>query len=206
LMVSAAVIRDALGTINTIGRNQAMQGHIWAIRSALIAELAGHKFARIPTSKLEWFAQPQLFGSGVARAFPLAAFDIREAGDCIALGLDTAAVFHLMRAAEHGLRHIARTLKISTIGKKQRPIEFENWNTICDAIDAKIEALNQRKPSVGRAKYLRYYSEMNAHIRAFKDCWRNDVSHARKTYNEHEAGSVFHHVRGFMQRLAEGPN
>ena len=38
--------------------------------------------------------------------FPSAAFDIDEAGKCLAIGRSTAAVFHLMRALETAIRAV----------------------------------------------------------------------------------------------------
>ncbi len=210
LVISADVARNMVSsledeTVSTRWSAGMIEASIWSIRAAILSELGGLRFARVPRHKQGYFDHDSLFGGHVSEAFPLAAQDIRDSGNCLALGLDTAAVFHLMRVAEFGLRRIARNLGVSTIGKNKRPIDFENWNTICRAIDTKIDALNQRKPSARRAKNLRHYSEMNAHIRAFKDCWRNDVSHTRRSYDEYQASSVCVHVKGFMQRVTLGP-
>jgi hypothetical protein len=37
---------------------------------------------------------------------------------------------------------------------------------------------------------------------AFKDVYRNNVMHVRKSYDEHQAASVLLHVREFMDRLS----
>jgi hypothetical protein len=51
------------------------------------------------------FLVNDLLGASVARALPLAADDTEHAGECLAVGLHTAAVFHLMRVRS---AHFAR--------------------------------------------------------------------------------------------------
>ena len=66
----------------------------------------------------------QAFGKAVADAFPTARDDIREAGNCLAADCATAAIFHLMRAAEVALRALARDRSVTfpkgDIDQKQR--------------------------------------------------------------------------------------
>jgi hypothetical protein len=182
-----------------------MEASIWAIRRAILSEMRTIRFARIPRNKGAWFGQNELFGGRVHLVFPLARDDIREAGNCLALGLDTAAVFHLMRAAEHGARHVARSLGLGKLkGKKPTPVEHATWDKIARQIAAKIEVEHKKSPSTARANRLNHWSEMSAHVLAFKDAWRDDIMHSRKTYNEFEATNILVHVRGFMQRVAEG--
>jgi hypothetical protein len=54
-----------------------------------------------------------LFGPDFAAKFPAqGAFELDEAAKCIAFGRQTAAVFHLMRLMEIGIRAVARCLNI----------------------------------------------------------------------------------------------
>lgn len=69
-------------------------------------------FFRIPTERAPLFATPQLFGPVVDAVFEYARKDIEEAGKCLGCGRGTAAVFHLMRIMESGLKHIAGRLGI----------------------------------------------------------------------------------------------
>ena len=75
-------------------------------------ELAYRKFAFIKPSLSAYFEQEQLFGKDVHEKIPKARQDIKESGNCLAAELHTAAVFHLMRVAEHGLRKLARRLRV----------------------------------------------------------------------------------------------
>ena len=57
-----------------------------------------------------------------------------------------------------------------------------------------------RRPE--RGEVLEFYKGALGEFEAFKDAYRNNVMHARKTYLEAQAKSVLLHVRGFMERLA----
>lgn len=69
------------------------------------------KFIYIPAEKMAFYDQPEAFGTAVAKAFPGADYDIREAGNCFALGLHTAAVMHSMRVLESGLNALGHGLR-----------------------------------------------------------------------------------------------
>lgn len=177
-------------------------GSLTTLIAALYSELGKPRFAYIPRDKAKYFRQDALFGPEVAVVFPFAAEDIRDAGTCLALGMDTSAISHLMRVAEHGLRRMAHSLGVRNIGKNNKPIEYANWNDILNALEIKLEALNQQKPGVKRAAALTHYAELNMQIRAFKDCWRNDYAHGRKTYTPSETARILDHVERFMRALA----
>jgi hypothetical protein len=49
---------------------------------------------------------------------------------------------------------------------------------------------------------LAFYRGALGEFEGFKDAYRNNVMHARKSYNEHEALALLNHVRDFMERLA----
>jgi hypothetical protein len=64
------------------------------------------KFFRLNNEESAMVDNALLFGPKVAAAFPSqeATYEIQETGSCLALGRNTAAVFHLMRVLEKGLR------------------------------------------------------------------------------------------------------
>ncbi|HLA63081.1 MAG TPA: hypothetical protein VK610_01530 [Rhodothermales bacterium] len=143
---------------------------------------------------------------GVTDYIPDTDFDIREAGRCLALGLHTACVFHLMRVAELGLRAIARRLRVTLA--RGKPVDLAEWQEILSAIRAKTEELRSNSKTNarrGNAEAITYYSEIRIELAAFKDAWRNHVAHARARYDEHQARSAYEHVRSLMQRIAAGP-
>src|SRR2546423_3799871 len=76
-------------------------------------ELEGNLFLHIPFAKAKLYDPTEpLFGESVAKSFPSASDDVAESGKCIATDRGTAAVFHLMRVMEAGLKSLAKQLGI----------------------------------------------------------------------------------------------
>jgi hypothetical protein len=168
-------------------------------------EMHRRKFAYIPFPNDKYFEQGKLFGEGVYNKIPGARQDIKEAGNAMAAGLYTASVFHLMRAAEHGLRKLARRLKVKLVHKqKPSPLEEEDWEKIITGIDGKIAAVRQIPSKAKKREQLKLYSELAQHCRYIRDIFRNDVSHTGDPYNEPEAKAAWSRARPFMQLIASG--
>ena len=110
----------------------AVVAHAQAAQLAMRTEMGLRKFLYVPEG-LSWYVDnDQLFGEIVWRKFPTARRDIKEAGNCLAADCNTAAVFQLMRASEHGLRAIARKLHIDPLMHKGaiQPIEYADWEKV----------------------------------------------------------------------------
>jgi hypothetical protein len=133
------------------------------------------------------------------KAFSPVIADIASAGDCLMAGLNTAAVFHLMRVAEFGLRRIAKDLNVKL--PKKKPIEYATWAEALRAIDVKLKTLSGK--SAVKEKKRQFYSGLALAIDAFQHLWRNPVSHFRGQYDEQQAQSAYIHVGAFTQKLAE---
>ena len=172
---------------------------IGSIAETMSKEAGEKKFAFIPALNARFFEQEKLFGETVHAAFPETRQDIKDAGNCFAADLNTAAVFHLMRVAEIGLRKLAKPLKI----KLSCQIEFATWGNVMTAIDNELQKIKSTPRTKARDKKLQHYSQLLLDIRAFQHLWRDPVSHLRGRYDELQARSAFNHVRDFMQKLAE---
>jgi hypothetical protein len=133
--------------------------------------------------------------------FPLAKIDAHEAVDCWASGHSTASVFHLMRTAECGLRALARERRVRL--PRKQVLEWADWHNIIEGIRAKVNLLANRRRGPNRDAALEFYRGALASFEGFKDAYRNNVMHARKSYTETEANALREHVRHFMGRLAE---
>jgi hypothetical protein len=171
----------------------------------VVLDILKHQFVQVHRDRVKYFEQEALFGVEVTTTFKRAAFDIRESGNCIALDLPTAAVFHLMRVAEHGIRRLAKRLPGVTLTHKglAYPIEFGDWNVVLTAIRNKIVDVS-KNPQLGpeRQGQLELFSDAADHCTFMKDIWRNSVSHTRKPYIISEAIASLERVQGFMQFLA----
>jgi hypothetical protein len=169
----------------------------------VISELARTTFAYIPSPNNKYFEQEHLFGEAVNLKIPAAVQDVKDAGNCIAASVDTAAVFHLMRVAEHGLRALAKKLRVSVKHKgKPYPLELGDWEQVITEIKNKITAIRLLpKASKQRQGKLELYSDAADHCAFMKDIWRNNTSHTRKPYKQSEAIAILDRVRDFMQFL-----
>jgi hypothetical protein len=145
-----------------------------------------------------------LFGTAVNKAFPKAAPEIKEAGNCLALGLNTAAVFHLMRVSEYGLRVLAE--RLGAIPTKW-PIEFSQWKDVIVGIESKlkskVEAVDQMTKGYDKDQDLDFYNGLMADVRHLKIS-RDRIMHAREYYyNRLDALAVCARVEDIMRKLAE---
>jgi hypothetical protein len=183
---------------------ESIQNCLRDIQLAIQKELRFRKFVMIEKNKSEFLEQKNLFGKQVAKAFPSACDEIKAAGNCLAMDLNTAAVFHLMRVAELGMRALARRLKVKC---KKNTIDSGGWSEIITGIENATAArwLKAPKAKIARRKAVAFLKlcEISAdELNVFKEVWRNNVMHAGQLNNEHEAHGVYIRVRDFMQRLS----
>ena len=165
-----------------------------AVRLLLHEELGARKLIFIPPDEQK-FLEPHLFGEVVSVAFDSAQPDIKDAGGCLAANLPNAAIFHLMRVAELGLRAFAKRLKVAL----PRHIEYASWGEVINAIQGKLGKINTK--TVRGDRQAKFYGGLVLDIRVFSYLWRNPIMHARRWYDDHGAKKAFDSVRDFMQKL-----
>lgn len=173
----------------------------------MIARILGeNKFVIIPSADAWFFDNYLIFGEEVARSFPNANKEIIAAGTSYAVGCYSACVFHLMRAVELGARSMINALKLQrylTRNGRRIPVELCDWGTLIVALDEGVARLSQGIRTSKRKKdNFEFYNHALGSFRNFKDAWRNNVSHMRKSYEQNEARDVLENTRQFMQHLA----
>ena len=175
------------------------------VRGGIMQELERFKFVYLPTPNSEFFERSDLLGVPSHERFPEVEQDAREAGNCLAFGLYTACVFHLMRIAEFGLRSLAKRVKVKPMHKKmQMPVEEAEWHQIITAVKGKLTTIQATPRGTKRRRSkLEGWSDAADHCTFMKDLWRNNVSHNRKPYTEAEALAALRRVRDFMDFLAK---
>ncbi len=174
-----------------------------ALLRDLLARMADESelltFLSITPKEAAYFEPKQpLLGKDFVDRFPTeGAFELDEAGKCLALGRSTAATFHLMRLLEVGIRALARCLGITDpIKPSQR-----NWAVILQSIK---DGIGAKWPS-SQAKQLDgadIFDELYASLDAVKNPWRNATMHVDNKYTNEEAEHIFIAVKGFMKKLA----
>jgi hypothetical protein len=170
--------------------------------STMETEMSEIYFIRIPTLKAGFFEQDALFGPSVEASFPEAREEIKSAGNCLAADLNTAAVFHLMRASEVGLRALSQKLNAWT---KPFPVEFAQWHEVIEEIKNELNkkelALQQTGKGPQKDAALEHCRALLADVNHLK-LSRDRVMHTRGNYNSDEAQGVFRRVNEFMNRLS----
>jgi hypothetical protein len=190
----------------------ALAAEIETIKEAVSVELFMNSFLRIVPERSGFVDQPLLLGEAVASAFPSAVPDIKQAGSCLAAECNTAAVFHLMRAVEWGLRSLCSHFGIRRVrnkfkksGKKGSyvPIEYLEWERILDELQDRIDKRIQKlKRGPAKQEFQALYYPVLLDIRGIRDAWRNHVMHTRAEYNHEDADAILGHVKRLMATLA----
>jgi hypothetical protein len=175
------------------------------LKTAIDKDIKRHRYIQVMPDRFNYLSPVTVFGAKVHIAFRDAHDDMAEAGNCLAIELHTAAVFHLIRVAEYGLRALAVRVgaKLRDKGKRQ-PLEFAEWGKVITAINNRIAAArNKLSKGPKLDAQLQFYSEAADHCLYLKEL-RNEVSHTRKSYNGPEALGVMERVRAFMEVLERG--
>jgi hypothetical protein len=153
-------------------------------------ELDGRKFYGPISKYAAYYEQPKLFGDEVFNRFPSANNDIVEAGTCLALERGTAAVMHLMRAVEVGLKVLAATLGVST---------QTDWGRYLHEINTALEA---RAKAGKRTPDQQFYAEARVTLDGVRMAWRNATMHVENNYSPERGEEILGSVRTLMRHLA----
>lgn len=160
------------------------------VYNRMLETLEDSFFLSVPAENVPLYRSTEpLFGPEVAAKFSDMAEDIDEAGKCLALNRSTAAVFHLMRVVELGVRRFGDKLGATLTEEK-------NWQSILNDINSAIKAMDHKLPQT------KAYAATSAHLYNVKIAWRNEVMHPKQTYTEEEARAIFGAVRTFIRDLA----
>lgn len=162
------------------------------------------KYYYFPPSDIFKPLPPTVFGQAVDNAFPSAFMDMMEAGNCLAVGRNNGAVYHLMCVAEVGLRTLAWDRKVIAKHNKQTvPLEFAQWGELIGKLEIEVEKIKKWRSKAVSAEAQQFYNSALIEVRAFNAGWRTHVMHARShVYKTDETIALFGHVKRFMGALA----
>lgn len=163
---------------------------------AVKAEILNKLFLFVPAHLAKYYERDDLLSDQARAAFPSSTVEMRSAGNCLTAGLNTACVFHCMRAIEHGLRALANNVEVN--------FDVQQWKNVIDQIESTIRTLGNSMPAgTTKTERLQFLSEASAGFSHFKDGWRNHVMHTRASYDEPQATVVIEHVRIFLEALSK---
>src|SRR5579862_831578 len=110
---TSAAITRVYAVANSWCHFQDLYIRIVGLRETMEDELRDRKAVLVPNLKADYCDKERLFGDEVFGAFTSAQSDIQNGGNCYALGLYTACVFHMMRALEAGLQALANDIPVT---------------------------------------------------------------------------------------------
>src|SRR5262249_11998183 len=110
----------------------------------------------------------------------------------------TAAVFHLMRCMEIGIRAVAISLGIPNPTTNRN----RNWGNILADIKAAMDARTRANPPTWQPGDRATFESAYASLDATRFAWRNTTMHVENKYTADEAEHIYVTVRGFMKLLA----
>lgn len=187
--------------------------------AGLLAELDKHirmdmqeqLFLYMSPVDAEYYNNEKLLGDAVYDSFPDARIDVLAAGNCLACGNDTAAVFHLMRVAEWGLRALCIHFGFKKVKEYKNktgkygliPIQYSMWEKMLNQLEKKTtNKIAKLQRGSAKQKLQEFYNPLVRDIRAIKDTWRNHVMHSRAEYGHEDALAALAHVKDIMTALA----
>jgi hypothetical protein len=142
--MKAAELEDQLKA-KTISRNQIPAG-FREIEGRLRDELLSVSFWLLESKFKEFLVTPAdmtdlplPFGTEIGKLYPSAAYEIDETAKCLAFERSTAAVFHLMRVLEIGIKAVSKCLAISDPAKEAE----RNWGVMLRKIKDEIDRRNK---------------------------------------------------------------
>jgi hypothetical protein len=201
LETTAGTTTESLGYV--IGKNMDSSALATQIQTVLESDHSPSQrrvFLILDTERDKLANRTDLFGAAVSAAFPSAQADIREAGNCLAAECNTAAVFHLMRVAEVGLRALARDRRVRL--PRKEPLDSVAWETIVKELEAAGEAIRHYPKTAAQVAQFAFHHGAISQFAKFKSIFRDQVMHARQQFGPDHALRVFEDVRTFMQALA----
>lgn len=169
-----------------------MVSMLTGIRESFEDDLAGELFLHLTLAEARLYDSPTEEWQEARSKFHKTTFDIEEAAKCLALGRYTAAVFHLQRVMEFGLKTLA--------AKLGKPFDRNSWDAHLKDIEKELEA--RYKAAGTRTPDEEFYSEAAAQIGHVKVAWRNPTMHIDRTYIEEIARDIWNAVKAFMRHLS----
>jgi hypothetical protein len=122
--------------------------------------------------------------SGALSSFPSIKSEVDAGIDCYALEHNEACIFHMMRAAEIGMRALARERQVTF---PKHPLEWAEWENIIDQIESKAKVVTTgMSRGLERDAARAFYTAAVAQLRAFKET-RNAIMHMRGNFDELDA-------------------
>ena len=195
---------DRLWTALRVGTNYStLYTELTVLKQSIEDDIQFERFYHYPKEPFAAVIRMEADWAATFAAFPSkdVKFEISSGIDCYALGHPTAAIFHFMRAAEFGLRALARERRIR-LGKN-KPVEWGTWQEILQKLGVAQKEIEGWKAGDKKDAALSFYTSAIAALHSFKNEYRNMVMHVRREYATEDAGKALRQVRDFLNDLSK---
>lgn len=184
-----------------------IQSEATHVADAICDELKKRTFVTVNATRAAYVESLDWMGEEVSAAFLEAQADIYDAGNCLGVECGTAAVFHMMRVVEWGLRYLCSHLglrKMRTRRGKTIPITYVDWETMLNGLNPRVDAkIEKMKRGSQKQAAQEFYYPVLQDIRAIRDAWRNHLMHTRAVYTTEDAEAIAGHIKRIMSALAK---
>jgi hypothetical protein len=169
------------------------------VYNMVMNELDEHLYLFVPSDRRQYWENDTLVSDRVKKKFRRSnvVSELRSAGNAYACALDTACVFHAMRAAETGVRVIATKIGIPDVTND------DEWKSLVERIIKKANALDNVKRHPKKKSDSQFFSEVGTQLWLFKDAWRVPAAHSKETYSQPKALEVLQATCRFFETVAK---
>ena len=198
-VIARAVVTDEAGVFSVLDTRR-LRGTMTALGNRLPYDLDDRIALVVPANKVDFYEHGgarfgHQFGDDVADKFKSKGKqEIGEAANCLALGRDTACVFHLMRAIEVALNAVDACLRVP----KPQPRKHTDmtWGAILKRLGSELDnrenlgferQWNDMSESGDKLIFRRIHASLDAIRRGYRD----PTMHVESTYTEREASYIY---------------
>jgi hypothetical protein len=162
------------------------------VRETMIQELQAILFLPASNDLVANFNIRHPFGERVAKIFPKCSEDIEEAHKCFGFARYTACAFHIGRAMESACKRLAKHMRARATR--------DEWQSYINAMNDVINRMPYDNARQKAKRALR--SGATNYLFNFKEAWRNETMHPKKTYTREQAREVLDSARSFLQHAS----
>jgi hypothetical protein len=191
-------VTHALDAIRVASDHQTILLLVGQIEIALTYECNHHVFFVLPERYrhlVEHWPEKVPFGPEVKDRFSRCLPDIGSASRCLAFGLYSACVYHLMGIIQEGINAIAKDLGVPVL-------LTSTWEAIIGPLDKQLDVKRQGMKKEQWKRVEPFYSEALSDLRSIKNAWRNPTMHFSRSYDEQDAQKIFDRTEAFMVHLS----
>lgn len=168
------------------------------VRRRLEDELTSRYFLAVAPEDAHFMdADAPHLGAEVSAKFPSLAYDIAEAGKCVALGISTGVAFHSIRCLEAGFSALCRCIGVPNPVRGSERNWANRLRKVEDRMDLKWPPSTARMTGDGQ-----FFDALFGSIRGMQNPYRNNTMHFDQKYDRDEAMHIFELVKGVMQKIA----